>query len=173
MVLCCYLLRCGEHVSADEAMKYYGIVRTSSGSGVTINSQARYVRYFGELTHFSVPRRVLVDPPQRTLIGVQIRTAVAAERLFLKVEQDVKCVGAYASDKWKSNTHPANTGTSFRPQAGRELTLDIRADLRLRGDVLVQVSRWAPSSALSYTLLGTYLTPALVHDLIRSARAQE
>ena len=38
VVSCCFLPRGGEHISAEDALRYYGVVRTSNGKGVTIAS---------------------------------------------------------------------------------------------------------------------------------------
>ena len=44
--ICCLLLYLGIFKSADECMKYYGLMRVGEEKGVTIPSQKRYVNYF-------------------------------------------------------------------------------------------------------------------------------
>ncbi|KAM3146019.1 hypothetical protein pb186bvf_002002 [Paramecium bursaria] len=46
VMICCYLLFSNQFKSARDSMKYYGLIRTSNGQGVTIPSQIRYVEYF-------------------------------------------------------------------------------------------------------------------------------
>ena len=44
--ICCLLLYLGIFDTADESMKYYGLMRVGEEKGVTIPSQKRYVNYF-------------------------------------------------------------------------------------------------------------------------------
>jgi phosphatidylinositol-3,4,5-trisphosphate 3-phosphatase/dual-specificity protein phosphatase PTEN len=52
--VCCYLLYSGIVRSAEDAMKYYGIMRTENGKGVTIPSQIRYIYYFEHAMNASI-----------------------------------------------------------------------------------------------------------------------
>ncbi len=49
LVISCYLQFCGTARSAEEGLKLFADARTKNSKGVTIPSQIRYVRYFGEL----------------------------------------------------------------------------------------------------------------------------
>jgi len=47
--ICCLLLYLGIFDTADECMKYYGLMRVGEEKGVTIPSQKRYVNYFEKI----------------------------------------------------------------------------------------------------------------------------
>ena len=47
--ICCLLLYLGLFDSADECMKYYGLMRVNAEKGVTVPSQKRYVNYFEQI----------------------------------------------------------------------------------------------------------------------------
>eukprot|EP00301_Raphidiophrys_heterophryoidea_P002443 c11141_g1_i2.p1 GENE.c11141_g1_i2~~c11141_g1_i2.p1 ORF type:complete len:545 (+),score=144.44 c11141_g1_i2:88-1722(+) len=59
-MICCYLLHSRAEPTADSAMHFYGVMRTSDGHGVTIPSQRRYVQYYEtELNHGVQPPKVI------------------------------------------------------------------------------------------------------------------
>lgn len=48
-MICCYLIYSKIVKSADDALNFYGVMRTENGKGVTIPSQIRYIYYFEHL----------------------------------------------------------------------------------------------------------------------------
>ena len=46
VMICCYLVFSGLCKNTDDAINYYGVMRTSNMKGVTIPSQKRYIKYF-------------------------------------------------------------------------------------------------------------------------------
>ena len=46
VMICCYLVFAGLCKNTEEAVNYYGVMRTTNMKGVTIPSQQRYIRYF-------------------------------------------------------------------------------------------------------------------------------
>ena len=53
--ICCLLLYLGIFDTADECMKYYGLMRVGAEKGVTIPSQKRYVNYFECIIKNKIP----------------------------------------------------------------------------------------------------------------------
>jgi phosphatidylinositol-3,4,5-trisphosphate 3-phosphatase/dual-specificity protein phosphatase PTEN len=53
-MICCYLLYNNIMKTADDAIKFYGSMRTTNGKGVTIPSQLRYIYYFEEILKMHV-----------------------------------------------------------------------------------------------------------------------
>jgi hypothetical protein len=47
-MICCWMLFSGMWPDAEASLEFYGAMRTSNRQGVTIPSQRRYVRYFGD-----------------------------------------------------------------------------------------------------------------------------
>ena len=46
VMICCYLVFSGLCKNTDDAINYYGVMRTTNMKGVTIPSQKRYIKYF-------------------------------------------------------------------------------------------------------------------------------
>jgi phosphatidylinositol-3,4,5-trisphosphate 3-phosphatase and dual-specificity protein phosphatase PTEN len=75
LVISCFLQYCGVARNADEGLKQFAEARTKNSKGVTIPSQIRYVRYFGEfLKRFvMVGRDFPFDHPQKLIFtGMQL-----------------------------------------------------------------------------------------------------
>lgn len=71
-MICSYLLYSGFVDNADDALRFYGKMRTENGKGVTIPSQIRYVYYFEHLLKGSLvyPK----NPPACTISKIKMYT---------------------------------------------------------------------------------------------------
>lgn len=49
LVICALLLHCHKFETSDQAMGYFGIIRTENGVGVTNPCQIRYIRYYEQI----------------------------------------------------------------------------------------------------------------------------
>ena len=169
VVVCCLLLRCGEHLRAADALRYYGTVRTSNGKGVTIASQQRYIGYFAQIVEHGVPRSVLASPTPRLLVGLRLHSTPkgGCGELFFKLEQEISYVdGKLRGKKWKSTQRQDNELRSSKED--RHYVLDVRCDQRLAGDVRLQCceKQWRGSGKVFHcwfnTFFGKLLRPLLV-----------
>lgn len=55
LMICCYLIYSNFLGSSEQSLKYYGLMRTSNGKGVTIQSQIRYIQFFEEIVKRRIP----------------------------------------------------------------------------------------------------------------------
>ena len=72
-VICALLLHLGICKTADESMAFYGRMRTDDGKGVTIKSQQRYVRYYGQML------RKLEEQGKSDLVDEELKTGEGGE----------------------------------------------------------------------------------------------
>ncbi|HNO72019.1 MAG TPA: hypothetical protein PKO16_09620, partial [Bacteroidia bacterium] len=49
VMICAYLLYCGDWDDPEKVMQFYGFARTADKKGVTFPSQRRFIGYFAEL----------------------------------------------------------------------------------------------------------------------------
>jgi len=56
--ICCLLLYLGIFDTADECMKYYGLMRVGAEKGVSIPSQKRYVNYFEKMVRDKIEKPI-------------------------------------------------------------------------------------------------------------------
>eukprot|EP01012_Entosiphon_sulcatum_P065205 TRINITY_DN94090_c0_g1_i1.p1 TRINITY_DN94090_c0_g1~~TRINITY_DN94090_c0_g1_i1.p1 ORF type:complete len:406 (-),score=30.82 TRINITY_DN94090_c0_g1_i1:4-1221(-) len=83
VVLCCYLLYSGEYTDAEDAMAFYGQMRTHNAKGVTIPSQRRFIHYFASALQQNclsrIPsrrlflRRIGVVPAPHITKGIRVK----------------------------------------------------------------------------------------------------
>ena len=73
LMLCCYLIYSGFVNNAEHALKYYGIMRTTNGKGVTIQSQIRYLYFFEEIFKRNIPQPL--NSPELKLKAVRFNKA--------------------------------------------------------------------------------------------------
>jgi hypothetical protein len=87
-MICCWMLFSGMWPDAESSLEFYGAMRTSNRQGVTIPSQRRYVRYFGDAmrrlrlveTKLAAPAAKVRPtlPPKDPAIAAQFAAEMAA-----------------------------------------------------------------------------------------------
>lgn len=58
VMICCYLIYSNFVSGWKQALKYYGIMRTYDGKGVTIKSQIRYIQFFEQIIKHNIPHPI-------------------------------------------------------------------------------------------------------------------
>jgi len=72
LMICCYLIYSNFLNTAEQALKYYGLMRTTNGKGVTIQSQIRYLEFFEEIIKRKIPNPL--DSPKLQLKQIKLNT---------------------------------------------------------------------------------------------------
>ena len=129
LMLCCYLIYSGFVDNAEHALKYYGIMRTTNGKGVTIQSQIRYLFFFEEILKRNIPQPL--NSPELKLKAIRFNSAPNLNLLssgscpFFEIKNgDMK----YCYDK-------NNTLTDF--YKGDKVEFIINEELSLKNDFLI------------------------------------
>ena len=129
LMLCCYLIYSGFVDNAEHALKYYGIMRTTNGKGVTIQSQIRYLFFFEEILKRNIPQPL--NSPELKLKAIRFNKAPNLNLLssgscpFFEIKNgEMK----YSYDK-------NNSLTDFN--VGDEVEFLIKDDLFLKNDFLI------------------------------------
>ena len=100
----CYsrtLLNRKKFISAFEAVRYYGTMRTVDGKGLTIPSQIRYVYYFEEFlkSNCNMPSksialkkvRLMSSMLNKSNLILKLHRGVEMETIYTSTEEDCKC----------------------------------------------------------------------------------
>lgn len=158
VIISCYLQYNNEWPDADSALAFYAAARTYNQKGVTIPSQLRYVRYFGD----SLKRKGgYVEPPApKTLLLKEIifRDFVSPGELKFVVQAHGISAEPATLRSWK------DAGTHLTLPSSKKDTQDVsfalHPPLPVYGDILISLSGkpvffhfWVSTAMLSGTSL--------------------
>ncbi|KAL0275174.1 UNVERIFIED_CONTAM: hypothetical protein PYX00_003117 [Menopon gallinae] len=125
VMVCCYMIHSGQFSKAEDALSYYGQMRTHDRKGVTIPSQRRYVGYYADLI------REELEYKDTTVVIKEIRL----EPLPLIFNGGQGCLQFVISNSegkiYSSPVHDVKKGTT-------QMTLPIDRYIALTGDVKVE-----------------------------------
>jgi phosphatidylinositol-3,4,5-trisphosphate 3-phosphatase/dual-specificity protein phosphatase PTEN len=122
----CYLQHCGEHPDPNEALKFYGKARVSNGKGVTIPSQARYVRYYSRVMRHEVPT-VLPVLRLEMFRMLPVPSHMSEDSTYFVICQN------------DSEVYNSNRKVSFNTNHGRATPVDYKCRLEVCGDITIEV----------------------------------
>ncbi|CAH1400441.1 unnamed protein product [Nezara viridula] len=111
VMVCCYMIHAKLFETANEALNYYGHMRTTDTKGVTIPSQRRYVNYYASLVQEGLEyspvtltiREIRLEPLPNLFNGTQgcvmFVISEGKDKVFTSEQYDVKKGGSYISIK--------------------------------------------------------------------------
>ncbi|KAK3248725.1 hypothetical protein CYMTET_41823 [Cymbomonas tetramitiformis] len=109
VMICCYLLHCKRFSDPDAAMKFYALMRTKNGKGVTIASQARYINYYAKYLEegmrperfIELSKLVLRMPEELNLIVVLYQRHPVSQEVVPKLSSQPAECGAEMSSNFE------------------------------------------------------------------------
>ncbi|XP_014246713.1 phosphatidylinositol 3,4,5-trisphosphate 3-phosphatase and dual-specificity protein phosphatase PTEN isoform X2 [Cimex lectularius] len=102
VMVCCYMIHARQFLTANEALNFYGQMRTTDRKGVTIPSQRRYVNYYATLVqeglNYSavdvIIREIRLEPVPTLFNGtqgsLQFVISQGTDKVFVSVPYEVK-----------------------------------------------------------------------------------
>ncbi|KAL1464283.1 hypothetical protein WDU94_003945 [Cyamophila willieti] len=102
VMVCCYMIHSQQHLTAKDALNFYGSKRTTDKKGVTIPSQRRYVGYYATLVQEAlqyrpvtlVIREIRLEPAPlfngAQCGNIQFTISQQNEKLFTSAPKEVK-----------------------------------------------------------------------------------
>ena len=96
VMICSYLVFSGLCSSAQEAIAYYGRMRTINGRGVTIASQVRYIKYFETFlnSNFYAPFIYLIPKIIKEHLFIRNEPRLEVKNLLLNLSEDPRYISS-------------------------------------------------------------------------------